>query len=292
MAACIEIAHNASLLQDDIIDHADSRRSTKAAHKVFGPATSIFASDFMISRASRMLTEIFPESVHVSQLFSTVLCNLVYGELIQAKRDMASGMKESGGLLEDDSNKSSLVREFDSEAYFESYIAKTYYKTASMISLGCRGIGVLMGFSPETQAHRSLFDFGAHLGIAFQVHDDILDFTQSEAQLGKPAFNDLKEGIVTAPIIYALLEQQDRDRRSKDHSLPLLSNTWLDAVERNFQQEDDVQLYGKPMLEQTSGLEKADSLSIQHIEHAVDCLRGLQRDETAVFQEDGSTDAD
>jgi len=52
----------------------------------------------------------------------------------------------------------------------------------------------------------SLFNFGAHLGIAFQIHDDILDFTQDEAKLGKPAFNDLKEGIVTAPIIYALLE--------------------------------------------------------------------------------------
>ena len=90
LAACIEIAHNASLLQDDIIDRADSRRATQAAHKVFGPATSIFASDFMISRASRMLTEIFPESVHMSQLFSTVLCNLVFGELIQAKRDISS----------------------------------------------------------------------------------------------------------------------------------------------------------------------------------------------------------
>ena len=56
LAACIEIAHNASLLQDDIIDRADSRRSQEAAHKVFGPSTSVFASDFMISRASRMLT--------------------------------------------------------------------------------------------------------------------------------------------------------------------------------------------------------------------------------------------
>ena len=94
LAACIEIAHNASLLQDDIIDHADSRRSTEAAHKVFGPATSIFASNFMISRASRMLTEIFPESVHMSQLFSTAVCNLVFGELIQAKRDMIKSRKE------------------------------------------------------------------------------------------------------------------------------------------------------------------------------------------------------
>ena len=87
LAAAIEIAHNASLLQDDIIDHADSRRSSQAAHKVFGKATSIFASDFMIARAVRMLSEVIDDSVHVSQLYSTVLTNLVYGELIQAKRD-------------------------------------------------------------------------------------------------------------------------------------------------------------------------------------------------------------
>ena len=143
LAACIEIAHNASLLQDDIIDHADSRRSTKAAHKVFGTATSIFASNFMISRASRMLTEIFPESVHVSQLFSTVLCNLVFGELIQAKRDMGNpDMLLTESILAEQTD----VIPFDSNEYFNSYIAKTYYKTASMISLGCRGIGVLMNF--------------------------------------------------------------------------------------------------------------------------------------------------
>ena len=87
LSACIEIAHNASLLQDDIIDHADSRRSEKAAHKVFGSANSIFASNFMIGRASRMLTEVFCDSAHMSQLYSTVLCNLIYGELIQAKRN-------------------------------------------------------------------------------------------------------------------------------------------------------------------------------------------------------------
>ena len=87
LAACIEIAHNASLLQDDIIDRADSRRSQEAAHKVFGPSTSVFASDFMISRASRMLTYSFDNS-HISQLFSTAIYNLVFGELIQAKRDL------------------------------------------------------------------------------------------------------------------------------------------------------------------------------------------------------------
>jgi geranylgeranyl pyrophosphate synthase len=77
LAACIEIAHNASLLQDDIIDKADSRRSNKAAHKVYGASNSVFASDFMISRASRMLTQTF-DNTHISQLFSTILYNLVY----------------------------------------------------------------------------------------------------------------------------------------------------------------------------------------------------------------------
>jgi geranylgeranyl pyrophosphate synthase len=100
----------------------------------------------------------------------------------------------------------SLLVLYDSTNYFDSYVAKTYYKTASMISLGCRGVALIMGLD-KIQEQRALFDFGANLGIAFQIHDDILDFTQSEAQLGKPAFNDLKEGIVTAPIIYALLEQ-------------------------------------------------------------------------------------
>ena len=84
-----------------------------------------------------------------------MLYNLVFGEMIQAKRDMVNShdKKESGELT------------FDHERYFNSYVSKTYYKTASMISLGCRGIGVLMNFDTESQ--RRLFDFGAHLGIAF-----------------------------------------------------------------------------------------------------------------------------
>jgi geranylgeranyl pyrophosphate synthase len=77
LSACIEIAHNASLLQDDIIDRADQRRSKLAAHKVYGASNSVFSSDFMISRASRMLTEMF-DTTHISQIFSTILYNLVF----------------------------------------------------------------------------------------------------------------------------------------------------------------------------------------------------------------------
>jgi len=112
LSACIEIAHNASLLQDDIIDKSDNRRSQLAAHKVYGVSTSVFASDWMISRASRMLTEVFYESTDISQIFSTVLYNLVFGELIQAKRDMetSSTMKQV--------TAGSSVELFDSDRYF------------------------------------------------------------------------------------------------------------------------------------------------------------------------------
>ena len=104
----------------------------------------------MISRASRMLTEVF-ETTHISQIFSTILYNLVFGELIQAKRDMSKKGQE------DD--------QYNVDEYFHSYIAKTYYKTASMISLGCRGLGII--YDLDIEAQRRLFDFGAHLGIAF-----------------------------------------------------------------------------------------------------------------------------
>lgn len=155
LAACIEIAHNASLLQDDIIDKAESRRSVKAAHQIYGPSASVFASDFMISRASRMLTHSF-DTVHMSQIFSMIISNLVYGELIQAKRDF----KHTQSLL--DENLTELI---DYPEYFNSYISKTYYKTASMISLGCRGLGLIFDLDIENQ--QKLFNFGANLGIAF-----------------------------------------------------------------------------------------------------------------------------
>lgn len=155
-----------------------------------------------------MLTHSF-DTVHMSQIFSTAINNLVYGELIQAKRDF----KHQKSLLED-SDDMPLV---DYESYFESYIAKTYYKTASMISLGCRGIGLIFNLDIENQ--RKLFNFGAHLGIAFQIHDDILDFTQDSAMLGKPAFNDIKEGIVTAPLIYGLLDLKAKENIEKFKTL-------------------------------------------------------------------------
>ena len=172
LSACIEIAHNASLLQDDIIDRADSRRNQAAAHKVYGQARSIFSSNYMISRSARMITQVFNDSVHMSQLYSTIICNLIRGELIQARIS-----KSNKQVLDGESG--TAVKLYDEHSYFTNYMDKTYYKTASMISLGCRGVALM--FAMDDQGHEQLFNFGAHLGLAFQIHDDILDFTQDEA---------------------------------------------------------------------------------------------------------------
>ncbi len=102
----------------------------------------------------------------------------------------------------------------------EEYTLKSYFKTASMIALGCRGIGILLG--KEADVQRSLFNFGANLGIAFQIRDDLLDFTMSEEVLGKPSHQDLKDvrridsGIDNSAydLCYKREEKEERRRRA------------------------------------------------------------------------------
>lgn len=193
-----------------------------------------------------MLTRSF-DNVHMSQIFSMIISNLVSGELIQAKRDF----KHSSSLPEDDS-----VKLIDYNEYFNSYITKTYYKTASMISLGCRGLGLIFDLDVENQRH--LFNFGANLGVGFQVHDDILDFTQDSTTLGKPAFNDIKEGIITGPLMFGLIDYFQKGEMDKFKQLNSIILSKFENKER------DVPI-GVDLLFESNGIEMADKLSIDFI---------------------------
>lgn len=199
-----------------------------------------------------MLTHNF-DNPHVSQVFSTAVYNLVFGELLQAKRE-----------LKDQNDK---IGEFniDLDEYFTTYVAKTYYKTASMISLGCRGLGLIFNLDIDNQ--RRLFNFGAHLGIAFQVHDDILDFTQDEAVLGKPAFNDVKEGIITAPLVFAHLEYKNRQLKKEQEDLGMMISTKFHDADMD---------YAKELLFNSNGIVAADKLSYDHISAGVEDLQKMQ----------------
>lgn len=118
LSACVEIAHNSSLLQDDIIDKAENWWNSPAAYKVFGKSNSVFASNFLIAWASGILAWL--EKSYLSQIFSSMLYNLVHGELIQAKQYQDS-----------------------EDELFLNYITKSYFKTASLMSLACRGVGII-----------------------------------------------------------------------------------------------------------------------------------------------------
>ena len=136
-----------------------------------------------------------------------------------------------------------------------------------MISLGCRGLGIIFNLDIENQ--RRLFNFGAHLGIAFQIHDDILDFTQDATVLGKPAFNDIKEGIVTAPLVFGLLQHHTSGNSSEFSELN-------EIILRKFANQVTDVPRGIDLLFASSGIELADQLSIQHILSGLENLNEMQ----------------
>eukprot|EP01027_Heterolobosea_sp_BB2_P017466 GEZU01024727.1.p1 GENE.GEZU01024727.1~~GEZU01024727.1.p1 ORF type:complete len:316 (-),score=104.30 GEZU01024727.1:52-999(-) len=177
LAEITEMIHTASLVHDDIIDEADTRRGEKSLNAAFGNKVAVLAGDFLLARASLALARL--RNVEVIELLSTVIEHLAHGEVLQ----MASAGSNS----------------------FEEYLKKTFYKTSSLIALSCKAAAILGNATPE--ATHNAFLFGKHLGLAYQFIDDMLDFTGTEETIGKPACGaDMKLGLATAPVLFALEE--------------------------------------------------------------------------------------
>lgn len=178
LAQITEMIHTASLVHDDVVDEADTRRGVETVHSRFDPRIAVLAGDFLFAQASWHLANL--ENLDVVKLLSRVIMDLAEGEIKQG------------------------LNRFDSSQSFESYLEKSYCKTASLIANSSKAIGVLSDVDQESL--NSLYFFGRQLGLAFQVVDDILDFTGNDEQLGKPAASDLQSGYLTAPVFYALDE--------------------------------------------------------------------------------------
>ena len=179
LAEITEMIHTASLVHDDVVDEASTRRGVDTVHSRFNHRVAVLAGDFLFAQASWHLANL--DNLEVVKLLSRVIMDLADGEVRQ-----------------------SLFR-YDTGQSFESYLDKSYCKTASLIANSARAAGVLS----DLPAHQldDLYSFGRQLGLAFQVVDDILDFTGSDQQLGKPAASDLASGYLTAPALYALEER-------------------------------------------------------------------------------------
>lgn len=230
IAEITELIHVASLLHDDVIDNADKRRGLKALNSLFGNKVAILAGDFLLARASVSLASL--RNSEVIALMSQVLEHLVAGEILQ----MTAGPDDAGSM--------------------DHYMRKTYFKTASLVANSCKSVAVLAGCSPEHAT--AAWDYGRHLGLAFQLIDDVLDYTGTTAELGKPAGNDLRSGLATAPVLFAAEEHPEL--------LPL--------IKRRFRQEGDVET-ALNLVTNSAGIRRSKELAEEHSREAVLALERL-----------------
>jgi hexaprenyl-diphosphate synthase len=182
LAEITELIHTASLLHDDVIDHSVSRRGNPSANLEFGNKMAVLAGDFLLGRASVALARL--RDPEVTELLATVIANLVEGEFMQLKN-----------TARDEKNP---VWTKETITY---YLQKTYLKSASLISKSARAAALLGG--SDTVTVDAAYLYGKNLGLAFQLVDDMLDYTVSAEELGKPAGADLELGLATAPLLFA-----------------------------------------------------------------------------------------
>ncbi|MEA5583487.1 solanesyl diphosphate synthase [Nodularia harveyana UHCC-0300] len=235
LAEITEMIHTASLVHDDVVDEAQMRRGVPTVHSLFGNRIAVLAGDFLFAQSSWYLANL--DNLEVVKLLSEVIMDLATGEIQQG------------------------INCFDNGISIETYLKKSYYKTASLIANSSKAAGLLSNVSLETAEH--LYNYGRHLGLAFQIVDDILDFTSTTDTLGKPAGSDLKSGNLTAPVLFALGEKPDLEA----------------LIERKFDQEGDLE-QALEMIQDSQGIQQARELAAYHARLAVDHLEVLAPSES------------
>lgn len=189
MAVGVELLHTASLVHDDIVDESDTRHGGATLYARVGNALAVLVGDYLFSQAAQAC--VATGNLDVVRLFARTLGAMAQGQIDDANRQL-------GG-----------------HHTWETLSRDQYYrtiggKTASLFVLACQGTGLLAGLAaPQVEALRV---YGENLGLAFQVFDDILDFTATEAELGKPVGSDLRQGTITLPVIL-MRDQQLADGR-------------------------------------------------------------------------------
>jgi octaprenyl-diphosphate synthase len=176
LAAVIEFIHTATLLHDDVVDASELRRSKATANALFGNAASVLVGDFLYSRAFQMMVEV--DNMRVMQVLADATNTIAEGEVLQ------------------------LLNCRDPDVDEENYLRVIRYKTAKLFEAATRLGAILGGSSPAEE--KAIAAYGMHLGTAFQLADDILDYSGDYQDTGKNLGDDLAEGKPTLPLIYAI----------------------------------------------------------------------------------------
>ncbi|KAF7185619.1 putative hexaprenyl pyrophosphate synthase, mitochondrial [Pseudocercospora fuligena] len=244
LAEITELIHTASLLHDDVIDHSESRRGNTSANIEFGNKMAVLAGDFLLGRASVALARL--RDPEVTELLATVIANLVEGEFMQLKNTALDERNPSW-----------------SEDTITYYLQKTYLKSASLISKSCRA-AALLGEHPA-EVVEAAYQYGKNLGLAFQLVDDMLDYTVSGSELGKPAGADLELGLATAPLLFAWKENKELGT----------------LVGRKFSEEGDVQR-ARDIVIQSDGIEQTRALAQDYVDKAARAISSFPDSEAKV----------
>lgn len=183
LATVIEFIHTATLLHDDVVDESTLRRGRQTANDVWGNDASVLTGDFLYSRAFQMMVEL--DSFEIMKVLADATNRIAEGEVMQ------------------------LMHSHDPDLTEADYLEVVDRKTASLFSAGCRLAAVLAG-RPRAECE-AMANYGRHLGIAFQVTDDALDYGQGDDSYGKNLGDDLAEGKTTLPLICAIARLSDAD---------------------------------------------------------------------------------
>jgi geranylgeranyl pyrophosphate synthase len=184
LSVAYEMVHLATLIHDDIVDEAETRRGNPTVNALWGDKIAILLGDYYFAKTAGLIADI--EDTRIDHLFSDTVATVCEGTIME--------MMTAGRI----------------DLTVQSYYEKIKHKTACLIAACSKGGAILSGASEEEI--ELLNDYGMNLGMAFQIVDDILDYTEDQSTIGKPVGNDLRQGMVTLPLIYALQGPEKQER--------------------------------------------------------------------------------
>jgi octaprenyl-diphosphate synthase len=235
LAAAVEFIHTATLLHDDVVDESDLRRGQDSANTLFGNQASVLVGDFLFSRSFELMVE--DGSLDVLRILSSASAVIAEGEVLQ------------------------LATNNNLETSETEYLAVVKAKTAALFAAACE-IGAIVADRPAEEVS-AVQQFGLNFGIAFQIADDVLDYSSHEAMLGKTIGDDFREGKLTLPVVYAIARANDAEQAF-----------WRRTLEQMTQREGDLD-HAIQLIERHGGFAAAFDLARKHGALATGALMAL-----------------